>query len=170
MSVTEQSKDYIHLLNFKINHKMGARVESQIYNIASTFEQGYFNFDTAKFFSQIDFKPDIVIIQMGENISWANFDDKSYRLALNNLLSEIKKRSDPIIIITSTILWGNPYIDNPKKEICLTYAKCRYVNLYKYLEKFEFSKYGHPNNDGMELISEIIFNDLEAVFEKNKKN
>jgi len=107
---------------------------------------------------------------MGENISWANFDDKLYRLALNNFLSEIKKQSDPIIIITSTILWGNPYIDNPKIEICLTYTKCRYVNLYKYLQEFEFAKFGHPNNDGMELISEIIFNDLEAVFEKNKKN
>ena len=80
-------------------------------NIADIFERNYDTWDRVRIQKQLASKPDIVVLQFGENIPLESFDAAKFKNALRALLTEMKKSSDPEIFMPSFILGSNATVD-----------------------------------------------------------
>ena len=67
MAASSEEKDYVHLLTSSIARLSGKRPEIQVANIAD-FERNYEAYDRARFKKHFDFKADIVVVAIGENV------------------------------------------------------------------------------------------------------
>ena len=68
MAASAEDKDYVHLLAKSIARLTGKNPEIRVANIAD-FERNYDTYDVlAKFKEHFDFKPDIAIVAIGENV------------------------------------------------------------------------------------------------------
>lgn len=180
MAASEESKDYVHLLAKKIDAKTGGSLavappdplpgrwyngnplpnyNGNILNMADIFERSFNTWDNARIQNQLDAKPDIVILQVGENKE--NGTDEEFAVALNSLLAALKSASDPQIVITSRILGTDPAIDKIKRDACAADPDHRvFVDLVGRVSLNP--ALNHPNDAGMQTIADALFSELEA--------
>lgn len=178
-SASTAAKDYAHLLTQLINDAAqgslaitrpnpafgrwyygnpGPDWDGNILNIADIFERNYDTWDSVRIQKQLALKPDIVVLQFGENIPMASFDAAKFENALRTLLTDLKKSSDPQIFMPSYILGLNPIVDTIKRALCAEDPAHRvFVDLSKVGPDATRGAYAHPNDEGMAIIADTIF-------------
>lgn len=176
-AASARSKDYVHLLASSIDVTSGGSLElthltevpgrwfygdplpnyeGNILNIADIFERNYNTWKNVRIQKQLDAKPDIVILQFGENL--AGGTPEQLATALETLLLGLKNTSNPKIFITSQILGANPTIDAIKKKACAADPSHRF---FVEITGVDTSGYaGHPSDAGMKTIADTIFNTM----------
>lgn len=184
LSASTADKDYAHLLTKSIDEATGGSLvleqtsptpdrwyngnplpnyNGNVINVADIFERNYKTWDNARIKNQLEWKADIVVLQFGENVPMNDFDAEAFALAMNQLVAELKLRSNPQIFIVSHVLGRNPTIDNIKKQIVAEDPSHRvYVDLTQIQEDpSNMGQYAHPNDKGMKLMTEGIFKAME---------
>jgi hypothetical protein len=180
MAASEESKDYVHLLAKKINDTTGGSLAiacpdpmpgrwyngdplpgyvGNVLNVADIFERNFNTWDNARIRNQLDAKPDIVVLQLGENME--NGTPQQFAAALDSLLTELKNVSNPHIFITSHILGSDPTIDEIKRQACAADPTHRaFINLIGRVSMD--NALGHPNDAGMQTIADTLFDAMSA--------
>lgn len=171
MAASAPDKDYVHLVTAGLTRASGAKPETMVKNIAS-FERAYATFDINEKLKEVfDFKPDLVILAIGENVPQLKTEDErnAFEASVDRLLKELKKDNEPTIIVRSSF-WPNAAKDVALKNACQT-AGGIFIDLTK-LGKDEtnyarserdFQHAGvaaHPGDKGMQAIAVAI---LKAI-------
>jgi lysophospholipase L1-like esterase len=136
--------------------------DANILNIADLFERNYATWDNSRIQRQLDAKPDIVILQFGENMAGGTMAE--FKTALQTLLNGLKAGCNPHIFVTSFILGANAEVDSIKKEVCAedsshrVFVDLSLLNKPKYIGQFD-----HPSDEGMRVIADRLFKAIEAV-------
>lgn len=168
MAASSEQKDYVHLLTSKIRSVNPNEVVK--YGRIGDFELNFSNYDTSFFTENSAFKPDLIIIQIGENIN----DDDALSLGLRNyivtLVNSLKKNKDVTICLTNSF-WPNQYINGEIEAAC-TIGKYRLVNIADlYADRSNtgdgfFVHPGvanHPGDKGMNIIADRIWNVIASA-------
>jgi hypothetical protein len=180
MAASAESKDYVHLLTSRINATTGGNLtvappipmpdrwyyrdplpsyEGNILNIADIFERNYNTWDNARIQNQLNAKPDLVVLQFGENMTGGTIEQ--FTSALDSLLTALKNTSDPNIFITSHIIGSNPTVDEIKRQACAKDpARRAFVDLNGLVNLSGAA--GHPNDAGMQTIADKLFGEMVA--------
>jgi hypothetical protein len=179
LSASAVPKDYAHLLVGKIDAKTGSHLamipttapithpdgsveqcKSNVINIADVFERGYGSYNASKISKQIAWKADIVVLQFGENIPMPTFKAGVFTSNLKRLVADLKESSNPHIFMPSYILGSNAEIDEIKRRICAEDPAHRvFVDLSAVgKDASNIGDYGHPNDKGMAMIADMLFN------------
>jgi lysophospholipase L1-like esterase len=184
LSASSKDKDFVHLLAAKIEAQTGGTLrldpisaankttagthtagDANIVNIADLFERQYATYaGSGRFAKQIAWKPNIVVLQFGENIVTSTFDADVFKANLRKLVNDLKEGSNPVIFMAGFIIGSNPKIDNIKKEICAEDPKHRvFVDLSAvFQDSFNIGEYNHPSDAGMSAIADTVFRAMVA--------
>ncbi len=164
--------DYVNILIRKISAKQNNRpVRARVYNI-SNFERHYqnYNYDVLK--PLLEYEPDIIIFQLGEN--YLKEDDELY---FQRFVTLIKTFDNANIKIVTSPYWGQRRKNKLNENAALA-TNSFYVdlsNLFVYDKKtradykkhFENKALGeHPGEYGMKRIAEEIFVLINACIYK----
>jgi hypothetical protein len=179
MAASQQSKDYVHLLTSAIDTRTGGKLvleptpvgshagTENVINIADIFERNYSTFTTARIQKQLDWKPDIVVLQFGENMEMKSYNAEVFQAKLETLLSGLKQSSNPHIFVAGFILGSNPKVDAIKRKACKADPGRRvFVDLGSVAKDptnfasaesyYKGAVVGHPGNKGMTLIANTL--------------
>jgi lysophospholipase L1-like esterase len=176
-SATAIDRDYVHLLTSAIDASTGGTLalrneyatpvtgvlvpsDGNIINIADIFERGYATYDASKLQQQFNDKPDIVVLQFGENIQMPSFDAVTFKARLESLVSDIENSGDmPNIFMPSYIMGANAAVDAVKRQVCAEDPTHRvYVDLTSmWQDQSLFLNGGHPNDQGHQVIANTLF-------------
>jgi alpha-galactosidase len=167
MAATAEANDYVHLVTKALTEKAGAAPEVMVKNIAD-FERAYSGYDVAaKLKEAIDFKADLIILAIGENVpALKTAEDKTkLQASLTTLLSALKGERQPMILVRSCF-WANAAKDEALQQACTAVGGV-YVNISS-LSKDE-ANYGrserpykhagvanHPGDKGMAAIAAAL--------------
>ena len=176
MAASAPKKDYVHLLASGIAARTGAPLrivptpsnlprwyygkpplalgDANVLNIADLFERNYATWDNSRIGQQIAAKPDIVVLQIGENM--VPGDMGKFRTALETLMTGLQKSSNPHIFVTSFILGSNPAIDNIKRQVCAEDPGHRVFVDLTAAHVNTSGAAGHPGDAGMKTIADTL--------------
>jgi hypothetical protein len=181
MAASALGKDYVHVLTTAIDARTGGTLRADPtdisivnpdgsirdgcvnyandINIYYAFEKGYATYTNAKFQPQIDWNPDIVVLQFGENVDAGSLNSAALKTSLETLLTGLKNASNPNIFITGYILGSNSTIDAIKQQVCAEDPSHRvFVDLSGVSRDLSnLGDYNHPNDKGMALIGDTLF-------------
>jgi hypothetical protein len=173
LAASVPAKDYAHLLTGRINAATGGSLAidtadmdrwyygnplpnwtGNVLNVADLFERNYNTWDNARIQNQLNDSPDIVVLQIGENM--ANGTYPQFQTALESLVTALRNKSNPNIFITSRIMDSDPTADAIKQAICAEDPSHRvFVNM---VGRVNLSgAYGHPNDAGMATIANTLY-------------
>lgn len=168
MAATTKSQDYVHVLANRIDGVTGGSLRidavgtgdpngANVLNIADILER--VPYVTSNLQQQINAKPDIVVVQLGEN---QNITDAQLKTNLQNLLADLKKSSNPNIFVTSNILGHslkeNTALDIIKKDVCAEDSTHR---VFVDMGGIELGLFGHPSDAGMTAIATTLYAAME---------
>lgn len=176
MAASEESKDYVHVLAGKIEAATGGSLalacpnplptdvwhpadalpnrSGNIQNIYDIFEQNYNTWENARIQNQLADKPNIVVLQFGENL--VSGTTAQLTTALDTLLTGLKESSNPHIFITSQIIGANAAVDAIKRQACAKDPSHRvFVDLSGMVDLSGDA--GHPNDAGMATIADSLY-------------
>lgn len=187
MAASTAETDYVHVLTSAIEQKTGATLridptdpaitspvdgsvlaghvnDANVVNLWHEFEFRYKTYDNTKFQPQIEWKPDIVVLQFGENIDMATLDAAALKISLQTLLNGLKESSNPHIFLPSFILGVNPTIDAIKQQVVADDPSHRvFVDLSVVgQDSANLGGWRHPNDRGMALIANTLFGAMDA--------
>lgn len=172
MAASAKEKDFAHLLLKRVEEASGGKPEAYIRNIAD-FERGYSEYEVrAKLKEVIDFRADLIIVAIGENVSKPETDaaKETYRSACENLLKALDHSGNPTIIVRSCF-WSDSVKDGLIREAA-SEVGAEYVDLkgldgdernYARSER-NFDHAGvaaHPGDRGMSAIADAIWGCIE---------
>lgn len=102
MAATKMTNDFVHLLFYKVENLLPSRkIELRIANFAD-FERNYSAFDFGSVDKLVDYQPDIIVFQLGENVSFNQLNTPSlFEKKYTYLINCFKKQNNPIIICTT---------------------------------------------------------------------
>jgi len=137
-------------------------------NIAE-FERQHSAYDFSGMFKpELDFKADLVVVAIGENVPELSTDDSKavFEKAFGDLLAEIAKHGKPIILVRGCF-WSNPTKDDAMRR-ATEVAGAQWVEvgeLGKDEQNFDRSERnyqhagvsGHPGDKGMDAIAEAMW-------------
>lgn len=171
--VSNIKDDYVNVLIRKISIKQNNRfIRARVYNLAN-FERHYSNYDYNILKPLAEYKPDIIIFQLGENYQREN--DELYFKQFVKLINYFG--NDNIKIVTSPY-WGQRRKNKLNEKAALD-TNSFYVdisNLFAYDKKTradykkKYSNEGlgmHPGEYGMSRIAEELFIMINALINKN---
>lgn len=190
LAASVPEKDYIHIVAAGVDARTGGHMaltppdptkhaadgsvitsNANILNVADIIERQYATYTNDALQPQIDQKPDIVLLQFGENVPGDTFEPEPFKVALQTLMAGLKASSDPHIFVTSLILGPRPEIDDIKRQVCAEDPSHRVfvdispfstdpTNLASAESFFTGVIVGHPGDKGMSVIGEAL---LEAI-------
>lgn len=176
-AASSPEKDYVHLLTNSIAKAAGGIPATMAtYNIQ--FEQNYATYDLGcqEMQSQLAFKPDIVVVAIGENVpSLATRQSQDeYALAFRNLLALFRDNGNPAIFVRSCF-WADPTKDAIMKQATLTtggvFVDQSALDVPSNRASNEvgnpFQNIGngvnaHPGDKGMKAIADSLYHDMRA--------
>jgi hypothetical protein len=162
MAASCTEKDFVHLLIAKAQ-QVNPQVQVK-YGRIGDFEPNFPNYDINLFKDYIDFKPDLIIIRMGENVD----DEKAVTMGLRNhivrLVEDLRKDKDVVICVTNSF-WPNRYINQEILESCKMgkYIFVDIADLYNDRSNTADGLYrnaavaAHPSDKGMKNIADRIW-------------
>lgn len=165
--------DYVNVLIRKISAKLNNRlVRAKVYNLAN-FERHYKYYDYNILKPLAEYKPDIIIFQLGEN--YMKEDDDLYFQRFVKLINYFG--NDNLKIVTSPY-WGQRRKNKLNEKAALAtnsfYVDISNLFVYDkktradYTKKFDNTALGeHPGEYGMQRIAEEIFILVNACINKN---
>ncbi len=119
MAASAQEKDYVHVLATSLAALWGSPPDVRVDNIAG-FERQYDTYDLDAILKmQLDFRPEIVIVAIGENVPALGSEDAKtrYKDSFSRLLAGLKQNGKPAIIVRSCF-WPNQAKDDIMRESC----------------------------------------------------
>lgn len=119
MAASSPSKDYVHLLTKRIGDATGAMPDVMAtYN--RNWETNYATYDltSLEMKTQLAFKPDVVIVAVGENTATLSTTkmQMEYAAAFGNLLSTFKANDNPTVFVRSCF-WPDPIKDGIMRRV-----------------------------------------------------
>ena len=118
-AATAPEKDYVHLVAGDIAQVAGATPSVMAtYNL--DWEQNYstYNYSNSSFQSQLAFKPNIVVVAIGENVAPLSTSQSqaNFATAFGNLLTQFKNNGNPTIFVRSEF-WADPTKDGVMEQV-----------------------------------------------------
>ena len=167
MAASEQEKDYVHVVVNSLAGLTGKKPAIMVANIAD-FERQHVTFDVdANFKKFFDFKPDMVVVAIGENVPPLDSEQAktNYKVAFLKLLKAIKEHGQPTIFVRSCF-WANPSKDEIMRQ-CSTAVGGVYVdvgslgrdssNAARSERTFPHGGVaGHPGDQGMKALADAL--------------
>jgi hypothetical protein len=169
MAATTREQDYVHVLLRRMTAAAGGTPPvARIENIVD-FEQEYALRDfTARFAELADFRPDTVILAIGENVAAlaTEQDQARFRDAVSTLLAHMMKNASPALVVRSCF-WPDPAKDAALRQACAD-AGGTFVDIsslaadeknYARAER-RFAHDGvaaHPGDTGMAAIADALW-------------
>lgn len=187
LSASTPDKDYAHLLAQRINSASGGSLaivppsphqgdannrwytsyglpnySGNILNMADIFERNFNTWGNARIQNQLDLRPDIVVVQLGENL--ANGTNEQFGVALDSLLGSLRDSSNPNIFVTGYILGANPAVDAIKRGICQEDPAHRvFVDMSAINGDAAYmGDHDHPSDAGMAFIANTLYGAMAA--------
>jgi len=178
MAASTFDKDYVHVLTQRIAAHTGTPLQlklvdpakktaegttalgdANVVNIAEILERKYREFDPAILRAQTAARPDVVVLQFGENVQMDSFDAAAFTVALRKLVSSLKEQGNPTMFVTSTIYGGKPELDGIKQQIVAEEPARRvFIDLSGFRKEPTYNGFlDHPNDEGMKFIADTIF-------------
>jgi len=181
MAATKKENDFAHLVFKKVDSLLVQRqIVMRVANFAS-FEKNFPKFKFASIDSFISFNPDLIIFQLGENVSLSDVNTPSlFEKKYIELISLFQNKREPIVICTLPF-WGS----QEKKEIIRRVASITNSQLVdlSYLTSLNKENYAknevgysgnreswkikeigiHPGDLGMRNIANLIFTAVESA-------
>jgi hypothetical protein len=166
MAASDAERDYVHILLNRISREKECRIEYTVINIAG-FERDFENFDPERLEGIRAFKPEIIIFQIGENVSSEMLMDKG-EVFLEKYINLIKycKGKETIVcmpfwpdkekikIITEAALKAGVYL----ADLSYLGSGIDELNMAKSEKKYKHIGVGeHPGDYGMENIAKILY-------------
>ena len=188
LDASSSDTDYVHLTASSITARTGVDLrlhpqmagewnedenfwnagDANVVNVADIFERGYATYpNSGRLQWQLDWKPDIVVLQIGENVPSAGFNSVTFKNSLKTLLNDLKQSNNPNIFITSHIMFERSLVDDIKQEVVDedTSGRVFYVDMsevYASPSTYLTGSGNHPNDAGMQKIADILFTSLET--------
>ena len=105
MAASKKNNDYVNLLFKKIETNFPEKsIHLRISNL-SKFERDFAFFDKNSIDSLINFKPDLIIFQLGENVELKSINDELlFERKYSDLIESFKIKNNPLVICTSTFI------------------------------------------------------------------
>lgn len=119
MAASAEANDYVHLVTKALTEKAGAAPEVMVKNIAD-FERAYSGYDiAAKLKEAIEFKADLIILAIGENVPGLKTAEDKMKLqaSVTALLRALKGDRKPAILVRSCF-WANAAKDEALQQAC----------------------------------------------------
>lgn len=173
MAATQESKDYAHQFLFKVQQTSPEAV-SRSKNIA-VWETNTSGFDKNTLDSEFTVNPDLVVVRLGENVTWHSNFRNDFRALIDYIIS---KAPTAKIIIGGTF-WYSPEKDADMKAVAdeksIVFVSMQGLAVGDNLEKVGNQVYGndgqlhtidsegvaaHPSDAGMLAIAERLFSAL----------
>lgn len=168
MAASALEKDYVHLLTAQIAKAADGKPEVMVKNIAD-FERNLDAYNlTEGLKNELAFKPDLIIVAIGENASALTTDEAKdrFKTSFAKLLAELKTQGNPTLIVRSQF-WADAAKDERMKQACLD-AGGAFVDISKLgkdeanyarsEQKFEHAGVaGHPGDKGMQALSDELW-------------
>ncbi|WP_316746775.1 SGNH/GDSL hydrolase family protein [Pedobacter gandavensis] len=171
MAASAAEKDFVHLLKGKVK-ATSPQTEFQWANIADSFERKFWKYESKDFKKFSDWNPDLIILEIGENINDT--------LAVKHMLGEhldrfVKELSagKQVKICLAGSFWPNQHVDQIMKAACAR-NNWIYVDLQGLYEDrnkntaiqhYQNKGVGmHPSDAGMEQITNRIWNEIQHLF------
>lgn len=166
MAASDQEKDYVHLVVRAIASASGKRPEAMILNIAA-FEgdPGHDLLESNK--AAFDFKPDVVVVAIGENVPAlkTGADKEQFKARLLKVLLALQTRDKPAILVRSCF-WADRGKDEVLKQACeeaggifidissLAKDESNYARSERTFKNGGVAK--HPGDKGMQAIADAL--------------
>jgi lysophospholipase L1-like esterase len=176
MAASAREKDYVHVLVSAIAKLSGNRPDVQVDNLAD-FERHYDTYDLANLKKHLDFKPDIVVVAIGENVpALASEESKAkFKDSFDRLLAALKGSGRPVIFVRSCF-WAEKTRDEIMQKACLA-AGGVFVdigglgkdpsNAARSERSFAHAGVaGHPGDKGMKAIADAL---LKAMTDRGRE-
>ena len=119
MAASAEANDYVHLVTKALTEKAGVAPEVMVKNIAD-FERAYSGYDiAAKMKEAIEFKADLIILAIGENVPGLKTAEDKMKLqaSVAALLRALKGDRKPAILVRSCF-WANAAKDEALHQAC----------------------------------------------------
>ncbi len=175
MAASSAENDYVHRLLSMIHSRQGTLPDKRAYNVCN-FEENFFKIDLVEYFSFTDgFNPDLIVIELGDNVNADTALKYNFQIYYNNLIIELARKHPNADIVSLTKFWNQAAIDAmiihtveslfeagyPIK--CADISSLSGVAENHALSERDFENYGdgsHPGDRGMLRIAEIVFSTL----------
>jgi hypothetical protein len=186
MAATSIEKDYVHLLFKDIERKLPKnKIYLRISNFA-TFERNPNDFQLKNIDSLINYQPDLIIFQLGENVRNQNQKDEAlFEEKYIELINSFKHNGNPLTICTTPFFPSLPKNEIVKKVALSTNSYLVDLSHLPLLNTENYAKdeknYSgdksvwkvggigiHPGDIGMENIAEQIFITINASIPDEK--
>jgi hypothetical protein len=173
MAASSQEKDFVHIVAKALSTPTGGAPELMVKNIAD-FERQYATFDLAQLKEAFDFRADLVIIAIGENVPELKSDENKsqFQAAVAKLLQNLKTDNHPTIVVR-TCFWPEAAKDAILKRDCqeaggilvdIGHLAKDEANFARSEREFKHAGVaGHPGDRGMLAIANAI---LKAIGSK----
>ncbi len=182
MAATSPEKDYVHRLQFYMNEKFGAMSTSVEFGTSiAAFERAIPKNDITKDYMDMipvyvkdvtTAKPDIISIQMGENVS-SGPTSETYKHAVKCLVKAFRQAAPNAVIVVSTPFWGGYEkvvgMTEAAGELNVGLALVHTLNSRENMAWDDASLKdaidgvkNHPGDLGMDRIAKLIFEQVNA--------
>jgi hypothetical protein len=174
MAASSVEKDYVHILLKKLSETKGYGIEYMIINI-SEFERGFKNYEYSRLEKVKVFKPEIVIYQIGENVTSEDIRERG-ELFLEKYIGLVKymeaekeiicipfwPNKDKIRIITEVALRAEGYL----VDLSHLGNGIEPLNMAKSEKRYKHAGVAaHPGDYGMENIAKTIYITINKMIE-----
>ena len=189
MAATSPEKDYVHRLQFYMNEKFGAMSTSVEFGTSiAAFERAIPKNDITKDYMDmipvyvkdvITAKPDIISIQMGENVS-SGPTSETYKHAVKCLVNAFRQAAPKAVIVVSTPFWGGYEkvvgMTEAAGELNVGLALVHTLNSRENMAWDDASLKdaidgvkNHPGDLGMDRIAKLIFDQVNIRLTRNDR-
>lgn len=164
MAASAPDKDFVHLLTHRLQQETpGAQIKIQ--NIAE-WEHTYWKYGLARFDTLKSFKPDLLIVRLGENVNSDSVQQQQFGQHLGALVTALAGPQTKAVVASS--FWAG----NHSIEAMQAYSQAHqatYVPLaqfgddptYKAIGKFANAGVAsHPSDAGMQAIADAIWDNM----------
>ncbi len=179
MAASVREKDFVHRLLDRMTSAAGGEPRMMVRNIAD-FERGLSAFNIRETLKdELAFKPDVIILAIGENASSPKTDDARtlFATALADLLAELKKSGQPQpTIIVRSQFWQDVEKDQLIKKasvdagvIFLDVSKLGFDEANHARSERQIEHAGvaaHPGDKGMQALADALWNTLQQAAEE----
>ena len=171
MAASAADKDFVHLLKSRING-LSPQTKFKFANIADSFERKFWKYNNADFKKFGDWHPDLIVLEIGENINDTLAVKYELGKYLGRLTTELSKGKSVKVCLVGSF-WPNQHIDQIMKS---TASKNSWIyvdlqGIYKdrnentAIQQYQNQGVGmHPSDAGMEHIANRIWNEIQHLF------
>lgn len=170
MAASSENNDFVHLLISKVREIHPNAVFCLVQ--AAQWERGYNDEGIFDNYSVApDFRPDVVIYRLGENVTDDYLANNDLLPAINSYLRFLTSKSEDVKYVFTTNFWKDEAVDTATRAA----AQLKGVEAIEighlgdddvYKAKGLFSHSGvanHPGDEGMKAIADAIWTQLEGI-------